>query len=521
MEFHRPEAAQNSPLHFDVVVIGADIQGVSMANEAAGRGLKTAIIDNRCTSPPQGRRHLCSGESVELVSNLSFLENFQLPEFLCAQNELARLYQLAPHLVTPISAFAVEDDRYRSATKLAFGAALHQRMTSKHFPSAVQARPASEVLDGKHFNSNSITLCQVNFQRVTKQLLKRSEELGVKLLMEHELAGAQREKPHWTLQVKSHAFKNTKELKARALINCCGVETQNVLEHTLRVNSRSGIEQVFEGQLLIRSDWPDQSGKYVSAIQTENDGWMYVSPFDEKHVCVSALIANNESEMQNTVDNALNIWNATFAKKISEKDIALETWSARAVVDDPSTSRNFRHRTMLLDLNHFDGHAPILNVLGYSPISFYKKARQGLDILANYTGKEEQSSHQVFSITPSYDGNVHCLDSVQFKVWANQWQDRVNFLHEDISDRLIHAYGTDAMDIMGDAKCVDDLGQHFGAGLYEREVLYLLQKEKATSANDILWRHSYLGLYFSDDQVRALEDYVKHIRSAQAVASSA
>lgn len=514
----RSEPAQHAPLHFDVVVIGADIQGISMANEAAGRGLKTAIIDNRHQSNPHGSRHICSGEAIELVSNLSFLEHLQLPDFLCAQNELARLYHLAPHLVEPISAFAVEDDRYRSTTKLAFGATLHQRMTSKRFPSASQATPNNGILAGKSFNSNPVTLCKVNFQRTAKQLLKRSAELGVFLLLDHELTGAQREKQQWTLQVKSNQHHTPKELKARSLINCCGVDTQNVLEHTLRVNTRSKIEQVFEGKLLIRCEW---SENYATAIQTENNGWMYVFPFDEQHVCFSSLLANSEDEIKTAIEHAIDIWNETFSHKISSSDIALEAWSARALVDDPCTSRNMRHRTMMLDLNDFDGHAPILNVLGYSPISFYKKARQGLDILANYTGAEHQSVHQVFSDRHTYEEDEHSQVSEQFPTWAKQWRQRFNFLHDDIIDRLLQAYGTDAVEILQNARSEEELGRHFGGGLYECEVLYLLQNEFATCAYDILWRHSYLGLGFSDELEKALDEYIDQYNASHAVASSA
>ena len=55
-----------------------------------------------------------------------------------------------------------------------------------------------------------------------------------------------------------------------------------------------------------------------------------------------------------------------------------------------------------------------------------------------------------------------------------------------------------------------DLGEHLGAGLYAREVDYLCQEEWATSAEDILWRRTKLGLFMSTAQQARLAQYLKH-----------
>ena len=42
-----------------------------------------------------------------------------------------------------------------------------------------------------------------------------------------------------------------------------------------------------------------------------------------------------------------------------------------------------------------------------------------------------------------------------------------------------------------------DLGEDFGAGLCERELEWMLAREWAHSADDILWRRSKCGLHMS------------------------
>ena len=46
----------------------------------------------------------------------------------------------------------------------------------------------------------------------------------------------------------------------------------------------------------------------------------------------------------------------------------------------------------------------------------------------------------------------------------------------------------------GDARAPADLGEDFGAGLTEREIVYLREREWASSAEDILWRRTKCGL---------------------------
>jgi glycerol-3-phosphate dehydrogenase len=61
---------------------------------------------------------------------------------------------------------------------------------------------------------------------------------------------------------------------------------------------------------------------------------------------------------------------------------------------------------------------------------------------------------------------------------------------------------------MGDAKSVGDLGQNFGADLYAREVIYLVEHEWAHTAQDVLWRRTKLGLRVGAEDVARLEGYL-------------
>ena len=58
------------------------------------------------------------------------------------------------------------------------------------------------------------------------------------------------------------------------------------------------------------------------------------------------------------------------------------------------------------------------------------------------------------------------------------------------------------------ARELADLGRHFGAGLYEAEVRYLVETEFARTAEDIVWRRTKLGLEMSEAEQGALAEWL-------------
>src|SRR5690606_30673555 len=82
------------------------------------------------------------------------------------------------------------------------------------------------------------------------------------------------------------------------------------------------------------------------------------------------------------------------------------------------------------------------------------------------------------------------------------------FLTEYWAGRLVRAYGTEARAILGDARVAEDLGRDFGATLSEAEVRWLIAREFACTAEDIVWRRSKLGLRLDAGQIGELADYM-------------
>ena len=90
----RPELAGEP---FDVIVVGAGINGIGIAQDAALRGLRVALLE---------QDDLCSGVSAwsgRLVhGGLRYLEQYDFGLVHESLSERERLFRLAPHLVKPV-----------------------------------------------------------------------------------------------------------------------------------------------------------------------------------------------------------------------------------------------------------------------------------------------------------------------------------------------------------------------------------------------------------------------------------
>jgi glycerol-3-phosphate dehydrogenase len=90
------------------------------------------------------------------------------------------------------------------------------------------------------------------------------------------------------------------------------------------------------------------------------------------------------------------------------------------------------------------------------------------------------------------------------------------FLTEAWAMRLVRAYGTEARAVLDGARAAADLGQDFGATLTEAEVRWLVGREWARDAQDVVWRRTKLGLRMTPEEVDRLDAWMRDFVQAQA-----
>jgi glycerol-3-phosphate dehydrogenase len=73
---------------------------------------------------------------------------------------------------------------------------------------------------------------------------------------------------------------------------------------------------------------------------------------------------------------------------------------------------------------------------------------------------------------------------------------------------LAQRHGSRAKEILQQCASLADLGEHFGADLYAREIDHFIDREWARTADDILWRRTKAGLHTTGAQQARLGEYI-------------
>jgi glycerol-3-phosphate dehydrogenase len=146
--------------------------------------------------------------------------------------------------------------------------------------------------------------------------------------------------------------------------------------------------------------------------------------------------------------------------------------------------------------------APVLNIFGGKITTYRRLAESALEKI----GTVMPLAKGKWTAGIALPGGDFAHDAVAALV--TRLQQDYPFLTEFWAQRLVRAYGTEAWIILNDAKTAADLGQDFGATLTAAEVTWLMTREYARTAEDVLWRRSKLGLRLDTAQAQALNDWM-------------
>ena len=98
--------------------------------------------------------------------------------------------------------------------------------------------------------------------------------------------------------------------------------------------------------------------------------------------------------------------------------------------------------------------------------------------------------------------------------YAAALQRRHSWLPPALARRYAHTYGARSERVIGTATSLEALGEHFGHGLYQAELRYLMEQEWVVAAEDALWRRTKLGMWLDDAQRQRVAEWLAAQRNA-------
>ena len=178
--------------------------------------------------------------------------------------------------------------------------------------------------------------------------------------------------------------------------------------------------------------------------------------------------------------------NEYFEVPLSPHDVVWSYSGIRPLFDDQARNASEVTRDYVLHLD--GGPAPMLSVYGGKITTYRRLAEQAVNMLARPLGFNGGAWTRD---APLPGGDIPDADIGGF---TSRCVERYRWLPERILRHYVRTYGSEIHSILAGRESVDDLGEHFGAGLYASEVEHLVEHEWARTTEDILWRRTKMGL---------------------------
>ncbi len=506
--------------NFDLFIIGGGINGVGIARDAAGRGLKVGLAEMNDLGSAT------SSASTKLFhGGLRYLEFFEINLVRKALIEREVLLRAMPHISWPmrfvlpyhkdmrfeggtptgklLTAFMPWMKGRRPAWLIRFGLFLYDNLGGRkilpgtrtlHLPS----NPVGKPLKGKFVKAYEYSDCWIEDSRLVVLNARDAKIRGADIMVRTQVTSAERTDDHWKITLN-----DGRQVTARALVNAGGPWVENIIRNVARLNSTEGVRLV-RGSHIVTKKLFDHDKSYF--FQGEDGRIIFAIPYETDFTLIGTTDAEhddvNEKPYATQVeqDYLLAFANQYFEQTITQDDVVWTYSGVRPLYDDGAKSATAATRDYVLSL---DTNGPaLLSIFGGKITTFRKLAEGAMAKLHDHVGGGAN-----WTAKAPLPGGDFPVSQVQNLI-ADLTRD-YPFLSDRWATRLIKAYGTDAREILGDAKSATDLGADFGATLTAAEVQWLMVHEFAHTAEDVVWRRSKLGLRLTKDQIAALEAFMQ------------
>lgn len=506
--------------NYDVLVIGGGINGVGIASDAAGRGLKVLLCEKNDLASAT------SSASTKLIhGGLRYLEQYDFLLVRKALQERELLYKLAPHIVRPLAFHIPWFPHLRPKWLIRMGLFLYDNLTRRvKFPSSRQLR-----FDSSGPFVDSITHgfeywdAQVDDARLVVLTALQARQQGAQVRTGTACSAletfSQDGQTRWQATLENKRLGSSEKIVANLVVNASGPWVGKLFEELTGTASSYPVRLVKGSHIVVpRLD----DGYAASMLQNDDGRIVFVIPYQQHY----SLIGTTESEFKGSLDDVkaasagtdylVQVVNKYYKKKITREDIVHSFAGIRPLVGEENSEEDFHgnskesarksaskvSRDYKLIFEETD--APMLSVYGGKVTTYRLLAEQAVDKLQRFFPDAGASWTRN---SPLPGGDFSSQDLLREELLAKyEWL--AAECYSDMLDRWLHSYGHLSFTLLGDAKSAQDLGESFGSSLYQLEVDYLVSEEWARCAEDILWRRSKLGLRMPEDAKEKLEDYV-------------
>jgi glycerol-3-phosphate dehydrogenase len=487
----------------DLMVVGGGINGAGIAREAARRCLSVVLVEKDDLAA-----HTSSASSKLIHGGLRYLEQFELKLVRESLAERERVLRLAPHVVEPLQFVLPLSEARRPAWMIRAGLFVYDHLGGRgRLPGSRPVRLDGPFGNGlRHARGEALTYwdCRVQDSRLVVLNAMGAAQRTAEILTRTELLKARRERGQWIVTYRTEGFRE-RTVAVRALVNAAGPWASELFDRLSGYEKRPRLRLVKGSHIVLPQLF---AGDHAFILRGPGGRVVFAIPYEREFTligtteveCSEPTAAPSISEEE--TDYLLAVVSRHFTAPISRGDIAWSWSGIRALCDDGSREPSRVSRDYMLKLDAPDGNAPLLSVLGGKITTYRSLAEKAVDLLDPFfPGKRPRRADD-----PLPGGDIHLLE---LESYVRALALRYKTMPHELLDRLVRTYGTRSGGILKVAKRIEDLGEHFGGGLTEREVDYLIRHEWARTGEDVLWRRTKLGLHVTKSQAARIDEYVR------------
>jgi glycerol-3-phosphate dehydrogenase len=487
---------------YDLAVIGGGINGCGIARDAAGRGASVVLFEQ------DDLASATSSRSTKLIhGGLRYLEHYEFRLVREALMERERLWAIAPHIIRPLRFVLPHHAGLRPAWLLRLGLFLYDHIGGRKLLPATRTLDLAHDAAGRPLKDDRAKAfeysdCWVEDARLVVLNAMDAAIRGAAIRTRTRIAAARREGGLWRLDPQGG-----ETIWARALVNAAGPWVGAVLDGVVHTDAKAAVRMVQGSHIVVPKLYDHDrcyifqngDGRIVFAIPYERD-FTLIGTTDRDYHGDPADVAATPGEIGYLCAAASEY----FRQPVTPESVVWTYSGVRPLYDDGASKAQEATRDYVLTLDAPPDGAPLLSIFGGKITTYRRLAEAAIARLAPHGPWAARAAWTRTGALPGGDfpveGFAALVDGIAA---AHPWLERGTVT------RLARAYGTRARDILGDAKGLADLGRHFGADLYERELRYLMRAEWARRAEDVLWRRGKLGLRLSPQESDALDEFMR------------
>ena len=484
----RPAGRTPNDGPFDLLVVGGGINGCGIARDAAGRGLSVVLVE-------QGDLASATSQwSTKLIhGGLRYLEYYEFRLVGEALHEREVLLKAAPHLIEPLQFVLPHEPHLRPRWMIRAGLFLYDFLGGRtSLPKSRSERlagtPLGAGLKPDYVHGFSYFDARVDDARLTILNARGAADLGACIAPHVRFESARVENGVWQTRLADCVDGALHQVSARAIVNAAGPWVKRVLEGVEGVVETARIKHV-KGSHIVVPRLHDGDHAYI--LQNPDKRIIFIIPYLGEFSLIGTTDIAVEEFEQPSISLAETEYLCAMASRysahaVTPTDVVWSYSGVRPLYDDGAGEAAAVTRDYVLRANVVEG-APVLSVFGGKLTTYRKLALHALEHLqGRFPAMGAPWTHAAPLPGGDLGGRMSGLLGELGRSFA--------FVPQAHLAGIARRHGSLARGWLAGCESLADLGTHFGAGLYAREIDHMLAAEWACSGEDVLYRRSKTGL---------------------------